>query len=151
MVSNDISLSILCFMNKVYLLSKLSASYLKFLSIPFCCDYFILPNNLNKYLQKWISLINCLDIPFIVYFLIYGFADVGYISVPILVVLKEIFYVFLDEGVLVFGKLNLENNWFFGEVRLVFKRMFLSWFCILALVSVSTLDTAGLNVYFLSS
>jgi hypothetical protein len=51
-----------------------------------------------------------LDIPFIVYFLIYGFADVGYISVPILVVLKEIFYVFLDEGVLVFGKLNLENN-----------------------------------------
>lgn len=106
---------------------------------------------MNKYLQKWISLINCLDIPFIVYFLIYGFADVGYISVPILVVLKEIFYVFLDEGVLVFGKLNLENNWFFGEVRLVFRRMFLSWFCILALVSVSTLDTAGLNVYFLSS
>jgi hypothetical protein len=135
----------------VYFLSMLSASYLNFFKAPFKVDSLILPNNLNKYRQKWISLISCLDIAFITSFLSYGLVEIAYISVVYFVVLKDTFYVFFDEGVFVFWKLNFENNWFLGEVKLVFNLIFLSWFCMFDFVSMRIFEGTCLNVYFLSS
>jgi len=149
--SKEISLSILCLINIVYFLSILSASYLKFFKAPFREDSLILPNNLNKYRQKWISLISCLDIAFIASFLSYGLTEIASISVVYFVVLKDTFSVFFEDGVFVFWKLNFENSWFLGEVKLVFNLIFLSWFCMFDFVSMRIFEWAGLKEYFLSS
>lgn len=145
MCSKEINLSILCLMNPAYFLSKESASKLKFLKMPFWQDYLILPNNLNMYRQKWISLINCFEISLIVSFFNSFLLAEFSISLFTFVVLKEIFSVFFDEGVFTFWKLNFVKSWFFGEVMLAFNLMF--W----DLASVKTFDGLGRKTYFLSS
>jgi hypothetical protein len=53
---------------------------------------------------------SCFEMDLIASFFISGFAERFSSSLPFFVVWKEIFYVFLEEGVFVLGKLNFESN-----------------------------------------
>lgn len=122
--------------------------------MPFWLDSFILLNNLNKYLQKWISLINCFDIIFILSLfnscLLWPFSS----FVIVLFIKLFIFIVWLNDIVfyeglridlklaLVLLKLNFAYSWCFGDVIL--------WFIIfLALYKLGTmLSLASVRMFF---
>lgn len=128
----DINFSILCLMNIVYFFSTWWDYKENWEIIPLWLDYLILLNNLNKYLQKWISLINCFEIIFIQSLFsscllkpFSSFVMVLFMKLFIFIVwLKDIvFYEGLRIDLklaLVLLKLNFAYSWFFGDVILWF-------------------------------
>lgn len=120
----------------------------------------ILPISLNKYLQKWISLISCFETDFTKSFLI-SVVGLGLTTVVsrlmlfrnfVLVVWKELFSQFFEDGVFVLfgGKLNLEKSWFLGEVMLVLSCLRFWLMMLLGFIYIRMFEELGLKLNFFS-